>query len=142
MHPIVPTLIIFPISLYRTQSLEESFIPGFPDTAIATAGTETISYDFSGNLSGVVQRIDRDYTIGEFWTFGRPQLEPINVSIIVRGGADGYACFIKGNEYVFTGLDTLGGYTDGTGLIQDWQDLTLIIGLGSCVYERISPRCY
>lgn len=101
-----------PFSVYRSQTLEESITPGFADNTIATAGTQTISYDLSGNLSSIVQRIDREYMISEYWYFGRAQLQPMNVSLVVRSGSDGYACYVQGNEGIYQDPAQLGGYTD------------------------------
>lgn len=100
------------ISLYRTQSLEESVTPGFADNTIATAGFQTISYNLSGGLEDIVQRIDRQYMISEYWYFGRPNLEPMNASIVTRGGSNGYSCYIRGNEGLYTPPLLPGGYTD------------------------------
>lgn len=81
-------MLIF-FSLYRTQSLEESKTPGIPDTSVASSGSETISYHFAANSSEEVQRIDKTYTLGNFWNFARPNLDPVDVSIVVRGGSAG-----------------------------------------------------
>lgn len=101
-----------PLSVYRTQTLEESITPGFADNTIATAGSQTISYDLSGSLSDISQRIDRAYMISEYWYFGRAQLQPMNVSLVVRGGPQGYGCYVKGNEGIYQDPAQLGGYTD------------------------------
>ncbi|KIM92670.1 hypothetical protein OIDMADRAFT_150007 [Oidiodendron maius Zn] len=65
-------------------SLEESQGPGHPDTSVASSGSETISYDFSGNLSDVAQRIDKKYTLGKFWNFAPPNLDPILTQSMFR----------------------------------------------------------
>jgi hypothetical protein len=100
-------------SLYRTQSLEESQGPGHPDTSVASSGSETIFYDFSQDSSDIVQRIDKTYTLGNFWNFARPNLEPVDVSLVVHGGSAGYACYVKGNEHIFNDPSSAFGYTDG-----------------------------
>ena len=89
----------------------ESVVPGFADNAIATTGTENITYDLSG--SDVVQRIDRAYQIGEFWYFARPQLDSNNAIVVVHGGVKGFACYNQGNEVVFAPGPVPWGYTDG-----------------------------
>ena len=92
--------------------MEQSVTPGYADNTIATAGSQTISYNLSGNAFDISQRIDRAYMISEYWYFGRPQLQPMNVSIVVRGGPQGYGCYVKGNEGIFQDPVQLGGYTD------------------------------
>ena len=92
--------------------MEESKTPGFADVAVATAGSETVSYDLSNVSSSVIQRIDRTYNIGNFFNFARPGLEATNMSLVVRGGGDGYACYVKGNEHIFNTFDSTFGYTD------------------------------
>lgn len=99
-------------SLYRSATLEESFTPGFPDNTIATAGTQTISYNLSGTFDEIVQRIDRAYAISEYWYFGRPQLEPMNVSLVTRSGEQGYSCYVHGNEGLYSPPNYPDGYTD------------------------------
>lgn len=90
----------------------ESIIPGIPDTSIATAGTQSISYNLSGALGDIAQRLDRQYQLGELLTFGRPLLEGNNVSLVTRGGKTGYSCYVKGNEFLFLPASATYGYTD------------------------------
>lgn len=82
--------------------------------SVATAGYETVSYDLSNALAPVAQRIDRVYNIGNFFNFARPGLEPTNMSLVVHGGEDGYACYNQGNEHIFSDANTVFGYTDRT----------------------------
>ena len=44
--------------------------------------------------------------ISEYWYFGRDQLQPMNISLVVHGGPQGYGCYVQGNGGI------LGGYTD------------------------------
>ena len=34
------------------------------------------------------------------------------MSLVVRGGPDGYACYSKGNEHIFNDAGSTFGYTD------------------------------
>jgi hypothetical protein len=131
-------------SLYRTQTLEESITPGFADNTIATAGTQTMSYDLSGDLSSIVQRIDRAYMIGEYWYFGRSQLEPMNVSLVSHSGPQGYGCYVKGNEGIYQDPAQLGGYTDRESacLTAFLRAADVLMNTFSRVYARSSPRLY
>lgn len=88
-------------------------MPGSADTAISTAGQQTISYDFH-DLHNIVQRIDRTNELGDYWTFSRPELDPIDATLVVRGGPDGYACYTKGNTHLFSPSNASAGYLDGT----------------------------
>ena len=73
----------------------------------------TISYDLSGNVGDIVQRIDKSYSLSEFWYFGRPQLDPVNASIVTRSGSDGFSCYVQGNEGIYTPPQYPTGYVDG-----------------------------
>lgn len=99
-------------SLFRSNQFVESKVPGVADASVSAVGTQSISYDLSGHLGDIVQRIDRQYRIGDGWIFARPLLEGSNVSIVTRGGEDGYSCYIKGNEVIFIPADLTAGYTD------------------------------
>lgn len=90
----------------------ESYVPSVADTEIASGGTQSISYDLSGDIGDIVQRVDRQYQIGEFFTFARPLLEDNDVSIVTRGGKDGYSCYVKGNELILLDPNLTSGYTD------------------------------
>ena len=59
-----------------------------------------------------LQRIDQSYTPGNYWTFYRPSLEPFDASIVVKSGPNGYACYNKGNTYLFGPPNATAGYTD------------------------------
>lgn len=98
--------------MFRSNTLEESTVPGIADMSVATTGTQSIAYDLSGDLGSVVQRVDRQYQIDETFVFGQPLLEGSNVSIVTRGGKDGYSCYIKGNEFIFLPGEATSGYTD------------------------------
>lgn len=86
--------------------------PNFPDNYIATAGSLVMSYDLSGGPDDIVQRLDKNYAISEYWYFGRPQLDPVNASIVTRSGVQGYSCYVVGNEAVYTPTQVPFGYTD------------------------------
>ena len=90
----------------------ESNLPSIADTAIVIDGTQSISYDLSGDIGDIVQRVDRQYQIGEFFQFARPLLAGNDVSIVTRGGKDGYSCYVKGNELILLAPNLASGYTD------------------------------
>jgi hypothetical protein len=80
----------------------------------------------------VVQRIDKAYTLGNFWNFARPNLDPVDASIVVRDGSAGYGCYVKGNEHVFNDPNSTFGYTDGknTHLYYLRDEIALIFAQG------------
>ena len=90
----------------------ESITPGYADNTIATTGTSLISYDLSGDVTDIKRRDDRFYQVSEYWYFGRGLLQPINASLVTRGGPSGYGCYVRGNEGVYQPTDQVGGYTD------------------------------
>ncbi|KAI9851247.1 MAG: hypothetical protein M1838_004166 [Thelocarpon superellum] len=89
----------------------EGMTPGCADTSIATTGTSTISYDLSGTAADVVRRDDRQYQIDPFWYFGRPELQPVQASIVTRGGENSYGCYVEGNEFIYEDPGQAMGYT-------------------------------
>lgn len=111
-------------SLLRSNTFEESQVPGHPDRAVIVEGSQTISYDSTGNSSDVVQRIDKQHTVSDFFFWTRPSLEPFNVSLVVRGGPSGYACYIRGNDHVLNPSESPFGYTDRESDLQTVISLT------------------
>lgn len=90
----------------------ESIVPGIADIFIATAGNQTVSYDLSGQPHDIIQRIDRQYSVGDVGIFARPDLQDGDISLITRSGKNGYSCYIKGNEFFSFPPNALSGYTD------------------------------
>lgn len=87
-------------------------MPGLADAPVVIAGTQSISYDLSGKLGDIVQRLHRQYQLSSSWIFGRPFLEASDVTIVTRGGKDGYSCYVTGNEFIGLPADGVFGYTD------------------------------
>lgn len=52
----------------------------------------------SGGRCSWLDILDHEYVISEYWHFGRAQLQPINISLVVHGGPQGYGCYVQGNE--------------------------------------------
>ncbi len=99
-------------SEYGSKSLAESEIPLAADIGISTSGEQTISYDFT-DPDSTLQRIDMYNMVDDHWTFFRSQLKPIDVTIVTKGGPEGYACFTKGNTHLFSPPNGTAGYVDG-----------------------------
>lgn len=100
-------------SLYRINTLAESAVPGISDVFSSSIGNQTITYDLSGEADNIIQRIDRQYGVGDGYNIFRGiEFQPNDVSLITRGGKNGYSCYIKGNDYIFIPPNALLGYTD------------------------------
>lgn len=97
------------------------------DIGVAISGSQNVSFKLdSGDLQ---QRIDRHFTpagtspvqpspastnqITDYWSWGSPKLDPFDFSLVVRGGDDGFACYVKGNNQIWLPTDLASGYTDG-----------------------------
>ncbi len=96
-------------SIYRSNTLMQSVTPGYANTAVATAGNATISYDLSGDLMDIRRRDDRQYYLSEFWIVAQPTLPPRDVSLVTRNN---FSCYVRGNELVPLPNSQLGGYQD------------------------------
>lgn len=76
-------------------------------------GRQSISLSFTkdGNLK---ERLDRKYKYNEYWIWAFPNLDPpIEYSIVLEDGEDGYACFTKGSNSFYTAdPKTPAGYAD------------------------------
>ncbi|EHK16190.1 uncharacterized protein TRIVIDRAFT_163307 [Trichoderma virens Gv29-8] len=97
--------------IYRSQTLTQNYNLYHSDQSVAETGSETLSFDLS---SGLRARIDRYYRYNDYWIWAQPGLEPsMNYSIVLKDGADGFACFTKGQNSFFVNdpTQTL-GYVD------------------------------
>ena len=88
----------------------QSYTLNSADTYVSISGSQNISYSFTS--SEIQQRIDRSFFRSKYWYFTNPTTIPLTPSLIVRGGQDGYACWVKGNNFVFFPPDYSVGYTD------------------------------
>ncbi|KAG0651567.1 hypothetical protein D0Z07_1494 [Hyphodiscus hymeniophilus] len=97
--------------LYRTQTLMEGYTLNGTETSIVTAGAQNVSFLYSsGNLQ---QRIDKLGQVAAWLDFGRESLDPLNYSLVVQAGSEGFACFAQGNNLIFDPASVTSGYTDG-----------------------------
>jgi hypothetical protein len=98
------------------------------DQYVAIQGHQTLSFSF--NTTQLQQRIDRYFIpsggstslflgtcspskISDYWIWGTGALDPIDYSLVVKSGDNGFACFVRGNNEIFLPPDLVGGYTDG-----------------------------
>ncbi|KAG8672180.1 hypothetical protein FPOAC1_005442 [Fusarium poae] len=80
------------------------------DTSVMISGSQNISYRL--DLDVLQQRIDRHATPSNSWSWGSPDLKPVDFSLVVHDGADGFACYVKGNNMIHMTENVTFGYTD------------------------------
>ncbi|KAH6952529.1 hypothetical protein BKA56DRAFT_504985 [Ilyonectria sp. MPI-CAGE-AT-0026] len=97
--------------IYRTRSMLETFSLIGVDNSVSTAGAQNVSFSYHG-LS-IQQRIDRAHQLDAYWTFARPTLQPVDFSLVVHGGDDGFAAVVNGSFSMFAPDAPPSGYTDG-----------------------------
>jgi hypothetical protein len=49
----------------------------------------------------------------DYWIWALPDLSPISFSLVVKNGADGFACYVNGSNILFYQGTGNVGYTDG-----------------------------
>ncbi|CAG7558222.1 unnamed protein product [Fusarium equiseti] len=98
--------------IYRSRSLMQSYQPMRADTSVMSSGSQNVSYKLDDEH--LQQRIDRHATPSNNWQWGSTQLKPLDFSLVVRDGDDGFACYVKGNNLIHLGNNVTSGYTDST----------------------------
>ncbi|KAH7184894.1 beta-lactamase-like protein [Fusarium flagelliforme] len=96
--------------IYRSRSLMQSYQPMRADTSVMSSGSQNVSYKLDGEH--LQQRIDRHATPSSNWQWGSTQLKPLDFSLVVRDGDDGFACYVKGNNMIHLDSNVTSGYTD------------------------------
>ncbi|KAL2681191.1 hypothetical protein Neosp_008798 [[Neocosmospora] mangrovei] len=96
---------------YRTRSLPETYSLTGVDTFVASAGGQNIFFSFEGD--NIKQRIDRSHELSAFYYFARPRLDPIDYSLVVQGGENGFAANVEGSSVLFAPTAPPSGYADG-----------------------------
>lgn len=98
------------------------------DTPVMSSGSQNVSYKLDGEH--LQQRIDRHATPSSRfrhqlesgrltfgsgnWQWGSSELKPLDFSLVVRDGDDGFACYVKGNNLIHLANNVTSGYTDCT----------------------------
>lgn len=120
-------------SVFRSRSLMQSYELDRADTGVSSTGSQNVSFDLTS--TDLKQRIDRRYIpagtltckadkstrwesvltegLVAYWLWGRPQLDQYDNSLVVSGGDDGFACYVKGNNEVWLPPAIASGYTKG-----------------------------
>jgi hypothetical protein len=97
-------------NLLRLRTLMQNYNLAETDRYLASSGSQNVSFSFEdGQLS---QRIDRSWVPGELFLFTRPEIAPRDFSLVVRGGPEGFACLVEGNNIVILPADQTTGYLD------------------------------
>ncbi|RKK33620.1 hypothetical protein BFJ68_g1372 [Fusarium oxysporum] len=100
------------LSLLGPTSVPQSIsVDGTLDLAVVVSGGQNMSYSYGE--SAIKQRLDRVAALAPPWVFARPSLQPMNYSLLVQGGEDGYAAVVSGSYNIFDPDAPLSGYLDG-----------------------------
>jgi hypothetical protein len=105
-------------SIYRSQTIQQNYNLGKSDQFVSIQGQQNISFAFpSPTNPSLRQRIDRHFQPSDYWIWGTGRLDPINYSLVVQSGNDGFACYTRGNNLIYLPRDLTVGYVDGTSCI-------------------------
>ncbi|RNJ59407.1 hypothetical protein D7B24_002410 [Verticillium nonalfalfae] len=97
--------------IYRAKSMADTFTLTGVETSVAPVGSQNITFMFDEPI--IKQRIKRFHQLGPYWTWARPALEPVDYTMDVIGGDNGYAAVVEGNYLLFTPGAPPSGYVDG-----------------------------
>ncbi|KAH7402739.1 hypothetical protein BKA66DRAFT_564639 [Pyrenochaeta sp. MPI-SDFR-AT-0127] len=81
------------------------------DNAGVAAGRQNITFAF--DEPHIKQRVDRFAMLGPAFTFGRANLQPMDYSMVVKGGDKGFAAVVRGSYNLYNPGGEPTGYTDG-----------------------------
>ncbi|RTE84456.1 hypothetical protein BHE90_001057 [Fusarium euwallaceae] len=95
--------------IFRVSTLMQNYNLFHEDRYVVSHGTQNISYSFKDGFS---QRIDRNYQVSDYFAFGTPSIPPVQFSLVMKDGTEGYACYNEGNDLVFLPGNVTAGYTD------------------------------
>ncbi|KAF9878639.1 hypothetical protein CkaCkLH20_04131 [Colletotrichum karsti] len=98
-------------TILRERTLMLAISVSGVDNAAVTAGRQNVS--FSYGQEQIQQRIDKVASLGPGWTFGRANLAPMDFSIVVGGGANGFAAVTRGSYNLYNPAGEPQGYLDG-----------------------------
>ncbi|CBX98081.1 hypothetical protein IAQ61_010184 [Plenodomus lingam] len=96
---------------FRTKSIMVTISLDSMDQSVVTRGSQTLT--FSYEEPGLKQRIDKLATFGTVWFFARPTLQPMDYSLVVRDGDEGFAAVTRGSYAIFDPDAPPEGYLDG-----------------------------
>ncbi|KAG5808927.1 hypothetical protein H9Q74_014347 [Fusarium xylarioides] len=98
-------------NVYHSRSLMQSYNLDKADTAVAISGSQNISFSYASDQ--LTQRIDRGFKpSAEYWYWASARLDEFDYSLVVRGGKDGFACYVRGNNQIWLPANLTFGYVD------------------------------
>ncbi|KAM0545993.1 hypothetical protein ACHAPJ_011105 [Fusarium lateritium] len=97
-------------NVYHSRSLMQSYTMNKADTAVAISGSQNVSFSYDSDQ--LTQRIDRIFKPGEYWCWGSSRLDDFDYSLVVSGGKDGFACYVRGNNQIWLPANVTSGYID------------------------------
>ncbi|EEY19618.1 conserved hypothetical protein [Verticillium alfalfae VaMs.102] len=97
--------------IYRTRSMLESYDLVGVDIPFSTIGNQNVSFSFDG--PSIKQRIERNHQLGPYWGFARAALQPMDFTLVVHGGNQGFASVVEGSASLFAPGAPASGFTDG-----------------------------
>ncbi|SCO76756.1 uncharacterized protein FRV6_00968 [Fusarium oxysporum] len=80
------------------------------DTFVSISGSQNISFRLDQGF--LEQRIDRLATPSSYWSWGNNDLTPLEFSLVVNEGKNGFACYVQGNDQTFLPPGLTSSYTD------------------------------
>ncbi|KAH9879392.1 hypothetical protein J1614_002832 [Plenodomus biglobosus] len=98
-------------SQFRTRAVVMTMNLKSMDYVIVPYGSQTITYDYTGDA--LMQRVDKVSGLGSLMYFARPNLEPMNYTLVVKAGTDGFAAVTEGSFSVFAPGAPPEGLLDG-----------------------------
>ncbi|KAI8669619.1 hypothetical protein NCS57_00777200 [Fusarium keratoplasticum] len=96
---------------FRSRSMSQTFGLNGLDRILAGAGRQNVSFSFHGGV--VKQRIDSFHDLSANFLWARPNLEPVNFSLVVQDGGDGFAATVEGSDLLLAPSAPPPGYKDG-----------------------------
>ncbi|KAH7204798.1 hypothetical protein DER44DRAFT_811991 [Fusarium oxysporum] len=97
-------------NVYHSRSLMQSYNMDKADTGVAISGSQNASFSYSSGQ--LTQRIDRTFKPSEYWYWASARLDEFDYSLVVRGGKDGFACYVRGNNQIWLPANLTSGYVD------------------------------
>ncbi|KAI9148732.1 hypothetical protein HJFPF1_10774 [Paramyrothecium foliicola] len=101
--------------LFRVRTVSQNYNLFETDRFMVSAGSQNVSFSFHEETFS--QRIDRTYlssgtSLSPTIPIDGPEMSPRDMSLVLRSGADGFACQVKGSNAVTLPADRTVGYLD------------------------------
>ncbi|KAF5026944.1 hypothetical protein F66182_974 [Fusarium sp. NRRL 66182] len=123
-------------TILRSKTIMLAISLGGLDQFGVTSGRQNITFSF--DQSHVKQRIDKFAQLGPNFSFGRASLDPMDFSLLIEGGDDGFAAVVQGSYDMYNPGGEPSGYTDGRTLGQLHDQRGLQVGSASAGKGKFS----